>query len=439
MAKYVIIKNMSRLKKFLIVFLSFLPFSAGVAGPLAVGTIVAIGAVAGFSIYRTAAPVDMGQALEFFSGCWSCQMFSDIMYTMSTLLPKAYDALARIVFPTALFLTIIWYAGYLVGNFFNAKLEEPWALASKVGSHFFKLFFVGVLLLWVPLPRMISTIAIEPIFNVGLSLNRLVSQDDKFDECVVATAVASTSANSQADLKQNAYPPKLRYNLACELAGVHQMTGLGMTVGWTMLNMAFHADYMHKIVWEIPIFPNVPIFLAGALIFLLFALALLPVPLYFLEIFIKLSMDLIMLPLMLLSWLFQGWKIALPGAGKTIRGIIDDVINGTLGLAATGIFVSFAITFLNAMFGDGKWDGSSALQTALTNNDSEFLMDALMLNNDSYIKIAFLGVFLFMLMTMIPTLSKSLFNIHISSEYYESAKKDVGLLWGGIKKLYKKI
>lgn len=427
---------MSWLKKFLIVFLSFLPFSAGMAGTLVVGSIVAIGAIAGFSIFRTAAPVDMAQALEFFSGCWSCQMFADIMYTMSKLLPVAYNSLGKVVWPTAIALTAIWVAGLLLGNLFNAKIEEPWALVSKVGSQMLKLFFVCVLLV-SPLPRMISTIAIEPIFNVGLSLNRLVTQDDKFDECVVATAVASTHADSRADAIDNAYPPKLRYNLACELAGVHQMTGLGMTVGWTMLNMAFNADYMHKIVWEIPIFPNVPIFLAGALIFLLFALALLPVPLYFLEIFIKLSMDLIMLPLMLLSWLFQGWKIALPGAGKTIRGIIDDVINGTLGLAATGIFVSFSIMFLNAMF--GEWNGASNLQTALEQNDSKFLMDALMLNNDSYIKIAFLGVFLFMLMTMIPALSKSLFNIHISSEYYETAKKDVGLLWGGIKKLYKKI
>ena len=62
--------------------MSFLPFSAGAVAPFVVAAIAGAGVLAGFSIYRTAVPVNMNDALNFFTTCWSCQMFSDIMATI---------------------------------------------------------------------------------------------------------------------------------------------------------------------------------------------------------------------------------------------------------------------------------------------------------------------------------------------------------------------
>ena len=424
---------MNRLKKFWITFLSFLPFTAGAAAPFIVGGIAGIGVIAGFSIYRSTTPVDMSDAYSFFSSCWSCQMFADIMATMSNILPRIYSSLGHVIIPFAVMLSAIWFAWRLVDNYLNQKVEQPWSVANTFTTHLLKLSFISVLLV-APLPRLISEIAIEPIFNVGLSLNRAVVHDDSFDACVVATAIADPVSIDEKAANRGAFSPKLRHNLACELAGVHQMTGLGMTVGWTIMNMAFDSDYMHEIMWGIPIFPNVILLFGGMAILVLFFMALIPIPLYFLEIFIKLSLDLIMLPLMLLAWLFKGWKISLAGAGKTIRGIIDSVISGTLGLAVTGIFVAFAIMFLNAIFGD--WAGGTALTTALTNNDSKFLIDALMLRNDSLVTIVLMGIFLVMFMTMIPALSKSLFNVQISTDFYDTTKKNIDIVWKNLKKWY---
>ncbi|MBE6456759.1 MAG: hypothetical protein E7008_02345 [Alphaproteobacteria bacterium] len=424
---------MNRLKKFWITFLSFLPFTAGAAAPFIVGGIAGVGVIAGFSIYRSSAPVDMNAAYSFFSSCWSCQMFADIMATMSNMLPRIYSALGHVIIPFAVMLSAIWFAWRLVDNFLNQKVEQPWSVANTFTTHLLKLAFVSTLLV-APLPRLISEIAIEPIFNVGLSLNRAVVHDDQFDACVVATAIADPVSIDERAANRGAFSPKLRHNLACELAGVHQMTGLGMTVGWTMMNMAFDSDYMHEIMWGIPIFPNVIMLFGGLAILVLFFMALLPIPLYFLEIFITLSLDLIMLPLMLLAWLFKGWKISLAGAGNTIRGIIDYVISGTLGLAVTGIFVAFAIMFLNAIFGD--WAGAPALATALTNNDSKFLMDALMMRNDSLVTIILMGIFIAMFMTMIPALSKTLFSVQISNNFYDTTKKNMEIVWKNLKKWY---
>ena len=412
--------------------MSFLPFSAGAVAPFVVGGIAGLGVIAGFSIYRTAAPVDMADAMKFFSTCWTCQMFSDVMATMSGLLPRVYSAIGRVVLPMTVVLTAVWFAWKLLTSYFNAKVEEPWTLAGTFGTHIVKLMFVGALLM-APLPRLLTDIVIEPIFNVGLSLNRAVSGDDVFAECVVATAIADPVSVSSDAAASGAFSPKLRHNLACELANVHQMTGLGMTVGWTMLNMSFNDQYMHKILWGLPIFPNIPIFFAGLTILVLFFFALLPVPLYFLEIFIKLSMDLIMLPLMLMSWLFKDWPI-FPNGKKNIQTIINDVVSGTLGIAVVGVFVTFAVMFLNAVF--GRWHGASALAAAMGTNDSAILMDGLMMRNDSLVIVILMGVFIAMFMTSIPALAKSLFNITVSEDFYNTAKNNTQIVWQNLKKWY---
>ena len=424
---------MNRLKKFWIVFLSFLPFSAGAVAPFVVGAIAGIGVIAGFSIYRTTVPVDMADAMNFFSSCWSCQMFSDVMATMSGLLPRVYHAIGSVILPFSVGLMAIWFAWNLFSGFINAKIEEPWSIVSDFGTKFIKLGFVAALLV-VPLPRMLTDIVIEPIFNVGLSLNRVVAGNDEFAKCVVATAIADPVSVSEAAASDGAFSPRLRHNLACEVANVHQMTGLGMTVGWTMLNMAFNDEYMHKIMWDIPIFPNVPIFFAGLLILVLFFFALLPIPLYFLEVFIKLSMDLIMLPFMMLSWLFKGWAI-FPNGGRNIKDMIDDVIQSTAGIALIGVFITFSVMFLNAVF--GRWDGADRLATALSQNDATILMDGLMMRNDSIITILLMGIFTAMFMTMIPALIKTLFaKAKIPKDTYETVKKNLDIMWKNLKKWY---
>lgn len=424
---------MNKLKKFWIVFLSFLPFSAGAVAPFVVGSIAGLGVIAGFSIYRTAAPVNMADALNFFSSCWSCQMFSDIMSTMSGLLPRVYSAIGSVIVPFSAGLMAVWFAWKLFSGFINAKIEEPWSIVSDFSTKFVKLAFVGALLA-IPLPRILTSVVIEPVFNVGLSLNRVVAGNDEFAKCVVATAVADPAAASVQSAEAGAFSPKLRHNLTCEIANVHQMTGLGMTVGWTMLNMAFNEEYMHHILWNVPIFPNVPIFFAGLLILVLFFSALLPVPLYFLEVFIKLSMDLVMLPFMLMSWLFKGWNI-FPNGSRNIKKMIDDVIKATAGIAMVGVFVTFAVMFLNAVF--GQWEGADRLALALSQNDSTILMDGLMMRNDSIITILLMGIFIAMFMTMIPALVKTLFaNVEIPEKYYETTKKNLNIVWENLKKWY---
>ena len=121
----VYLKTMNWLKKFWIVFVSFLPFTAGAAAPLVVGAIAGVGVIAGFSIYRTAVPVNMADALNFFSSCWSCQMFSDVVATISGLLPRAYDAIASVIIPFSVVLMAIWFAWTLLSGFFNSKIQGP--------------------------------------------------------------------------------------------------------------------------------------------------------------------------------------------------------------------------------------------------------------------------------------------------------------------------
>ena len=430
---------MSKLKKFLIVFLSFLPISAGAIVPWLIAGGVAV--IAGVSIWRSVAPVDMSDALQFFSSCWSCHMFSAIMATMSKILPRIYSGIGDVMMPFAALLTAIYFLWTLTSGFLNKKIESGWSIASKFGTHMIRLAIVCALLIF-PLPRLIGNAIIEPIFNVGLSVNHIIGDSTQFTECMIATTLMDGTTESASIANDNmpsgAFPIKLRSGLACELANVHQLTGLGMTVGWTMLNMAFNEQYMHHIMWNIPIFPNVPIFFAGLLVLALYFMALLPIPLYFLEIFVGLALDFIMLPLMLLSWLFKDWKI-FPSGGKNIKSMIDDVITGTVGIAMTVVFLIFGIMFLDAIF--GNIGGISRIAAASADGDSEILMNGLLLQDDGLISIILMGAFFAMFMTSVPALIKTLFNIKVSDKFYETAKKDfnttratLGKWWKTLKK-----
>lgn len=431
---------MSKLKKFLIVFLSFFPLSAGAVVPwlLAAAGI----AVAGFSIYRTVAPVDMNDALQFFSSCWTCGMFSSVMSTMSRVLPYIYSNLGGVIIPFAVTLTVIYFTWKIASGFINTKLEVGWSMASSFGTHLIKLAIISGLLL-VPLPRLLTDVVIEPIFNIGLSINHVVGDAEEFTKCMVATTIMDGNNDRISIVNDGnptgAFPTKLRSGLACEVAKVHQVTGLGMTVGWTMMNMAFNYEYMHKILWAIPVFPNVPIFFAGMLVFVLFFVAMLPILTYFLEIFVMLSLDIVMLPLMLLTWVFSGWTDVFPKGGRTIQQMINDVISGTVGIAMTVVFVTFGIMFLDAIF--GNIGGISRIAESIAQNDSKLLIDGLLLRNDSLITIIIMGAFFALFMTSIPSLIKTLFNVSISDKFYKTAKNDfditrktLGKWWEKIKK-----
>ena len=325
----------------------------------------------------------------------------------------------------AAMLTAVYFTWVLASNFMNGKIEKGWTIASNFGTHLVRLAIICALLAF-PLPRLISGVVIEPIFNIGLSVNHIIGDTEKFSECMVATSLMDENANRASIANENmpsgAFPVKLRSGLACELAGVHQVTGLGMTVGWTMLNMAFNIEYWHRIMWDIPIFPNIPMFFAGLLVLVMFLMALLPIPLYFLEIFVTLALDLIMLPLMLLAWLFKGWDKIFPKGGRTIQQMIDDVITGSVGIAMTVVFLVFGLSFLEVII--GQVSGVSRIAEAISAGDSKILMDGLMLRDDALLSMIMLGAFFAIFMTSIPNLIKTLFNVQISDKFYNKAKSD---------------
>jgi hypothetical protein len=61
-------------------------------------------------------------------------------------------------------------------------------------------------------------------------------------------------------------------------------------------------------------------------------------------------------------------------------------------------------------------------------------MDGLLFHNGSIITAVLMGIFLAMFMTMIPQLTNMLFKIQISDKYYQTAKKDLNIMWENLKK-----
>ena len=433
---YCIIKIMKTLKKIWMFLVAVVPGGAWALAPLAIVGIAAGVGILGVSIWRTVAPVNMHEAFDFFSSCWTCQIFSDVMISMSNLLPGVYRSLGTIIIPMSATLLGVLVAWRLFSNQINGKMEAGSKLIGNFSTYVVKLaVLIGLLLM--PLPRLITNLLIEPALTVGTSFDYMVSNNDNFSECMVATAIADPVSVSATASQYGAFSPKMRHQLACQVANVHQITGLGMTVGWMMMNMAFNYEYQHKILFNVPIFPNIPLLFGGILILVLYFYALLPIPLYFLEIFVKLSMDLVMLPLMLMAWMFDEDEFKIfPQGGQTIRKMIDDVIKAVVGIALTVVFLTFSILFINAAF--GAWSGANLLQQAINNPDSKVatqtLLNGLMMQNDSLITVILMGIFIAMFMTMIPQLTDMLFKIKISDKYYQTAKKDLDTMWKNLKK-----
>ena len=137
------------------------------------------------------------------------------------------------------------------------------------------------------------------------------------------------------------------------------------------------------------------------------------------------------------SWLFKGWAISLDGAGKTIRGIIDDVINGALGLGLTGVFISFCIKILDKFF-----DSSTGIVTAIDlikANNTDKLVDTVLNGDSGFVSMLLMGAFIAMFMSSIPALAKTLFNVEISQEFYNDAKNNVKKIWANGKKMWESL
>ena len=181
---------MNILKKFWFWFIAAMPISAGAVAPLVIGGLAAGVGIIGVSIWRSVSPVDMQQAFSFFSSCWTCQMFSDIMLTMSNILPGIYRSLGKIIIPMSATLLAIFIAWRLFSGFFNNKLEDASKIMGNFGNYIVRLaLLIGLLLM--PLPRMITSILIEPALSIGTSMNYIVpGNKDGFSECMVATAIA---------------------------------------------------------------------------------------------------------------------------------------------------------------------------------------------------------------------------------------------------------
>jgi hypothetical protein len=103
-----------------------------------------------------------------------------------------------------------------------------------------------------------------------------------------------------------------------------------------------------------------------------------------------------------------------------VKSIIDDVVKSTFGLALVGLFVGFALLFLNDVI--GVMDGEDALTTALQTGASMYLMEGLKFNNDSIINILMAGLFIGMFMNAIPNLIKKLFAMDLTGDFKKAAE-----------------
>ena len=207
---------MKWIKKFWIAFVAAMPISAGAIAPLVLGVLGAGVGIIGVSIWRSVSPVDMQSAYNFFSSCWTCQIFSDVMIAMSNLLPGVYKAIGRVTIPMAATLLALFIAWRLAAGFFNGKLEEASKIMGNFNVYMVRFALLSGLLL-MPLPRLITNIFIEPALSIGTSFDYIVSDNNTFSECMIASAIADPVSVSSGAAEYGAFHQKCVINWRVKL------------------------------------------------------------------------------------------------------------------------------------------------------------------------------------------------------------------------------
>ncbi|MDR0448906.1 MAG: hypothetical protein LBG89_00385 [Rickettsiales bacterium] len=366
--------------------------------------VVALGAAAvgtaGFAIYRSFSPTDTAAAFDFFSSCWTCRIFSGTTGALSDSAGVIYANLGEFVALLAIVLTPLFMAWKVLGGYLSAEPNtDAFKLGGGMGLHLVKLAFVSMLLLF-PLPQLISKTAVEPVMNIALSFQDAFGEANtpgstRMDACLVASIAIENPENNKG-IFGSGFKNKMR----CSIAGLHEFTATGMTAGWLLANSAFDAKNMYKAAGMVPIFPNMGMLIMGFLLLAVYFWIIMPIALAFLEFVVKFAIDMIFLPLTLLTWLFKGnplWDTK----DEDMMSIITDIVKLAAGLGLIVVFLGFALMMTGyALSGETMANMGAAF---MANNPD------LVLNNDSAaLSLLFVGIFIAMFMTMMTELIKKL-------------------------------
>lgn len=379
------------------------------APALVAAGVVATGA-AGLSIYRSFVETDTAAAFEFFSSCWSCRIFGGVVSGLSNVSADIYANLGEFTALLALILTPLFLLWKILGGYITGKPEtNAWKIGGTYGLHLAKLAFVSMLLL-IPLPQIMGRAVVEPIMNAGLAIQNVMAEDSaptnaNFNACLIATTALNNPSHDKGTFS-NGFTQKLR----CSVAQFHMLTANGMTQGWLLFNSAFDSKNMIKIENTIPVFPNIAMLLTGLLLLIVYVWIILPVVMSILEFVMKLAIDVIFLPLMLLGWLMKGNQI-FEVKDADLIGTINDAAKSALSLGLLAMFFGFALQL-------------TSLATPNDTGTGQLLLLGL-----------FLGIFISSMTTLIKNLVSG---AEIPDKLYKDTMSNMTKLWENIKKFGKK-
>lgn len=425
-------------------------FAASAALPVL--PIAAAVAVLSAVVYRSFVETNTSAALDFFSSCWSCQIFGGVTNGISATAAAAYANLGEFVALLAVILTPIYFAWILMGGYLTAKPEtNMWKQTGRLGRHLVKLAFITILLM-LPLPRMVSGLIVEPSFNAALSFQNVLSEaldpnDASLEACLVATAISEPVNPATPGIGGGAvgfagqsgsvgvFSPTFRHKMLCSIAQLHMLSASGMTAGWLIFNSAFDAKHMYKInikVADIPLFPNVGWILLGLMFMFVYAWMIVPIAMAFLEFIIKFAIDIIFLPMTLLGWLFANnglWKVE----DKDIMAIITDTIKTAVGVGMIAVFMTFALGMVGQLISGA---GLNDLNASFRANEAAAIIGTDGLLAGKITTLAFFGIFIAMFLGGMTELIKKLVSdASLPDELLKNVQANTTALYNSIKKM----
>jgi hypothetical protein len=375
------------------------------------------------------------------SYCWSCPLFR-LMYNISSSYAIAEYEFIK---PAALKLLIIGFAFWILYFTFNAlnplgKIMSP----GEYGETIYKNFAVAsfsAFLLTAASPTVIYEYGITPIISLGVQYSKDVLETTgvKIDlkNCrasQVKDIPLFKTENGEEKKYEQAFSDEAKNELTCLIEGFSSLQSRYMTVGKYLMQYSFNPAYSQS-------FFNPGMFIAGFIVMLLFATILMTFPLILLSAFFNLSIVCLMMPLLVVSWVFDYTK-------KYVTTAIEIVIQATLTIVFLSIISAYLVTGMQTVYTGGN-KGSDAiskyitdtskvyaqsdeeiknidpLEKAIENDDVKGIIDSMNFGGINLIKIVFMGfVFLVLIFKVEDIASK--FKITLGdTKYFTNVAKAI--------------
>lgn len=240
------------------------------------------------------------------SGCWFCSIFGKAFQAINNITTQIFNTLKEPLLPLLSVGLALWIV-FLVLRFFSSfQGMDPGQFFGLFSKGIFKGFIATVLL--TAGPSFIFGYTLTPVLELGGAFSQKIIESDTDFNTYKDSELGSFDPCSEHTLDSSAFPE----GSAFSYTAFNQLDCMMRTTSWRVINgLAVGASIVSLVFKEANIFSFFSMFdilLMGCLIWLGHFVMLIVLPLKLIDILAHIAFVGALMPLLIITWVFQEWK-----------------------------------------------------------------------------------------------------------------------------------